>query len=97
MIQPGSLVQNSSLRCLAGNVGINAEPARPGAGVVFLPDVGEIDVADLILVVEGDEQTPVADRNVTWHGVLSRVNNGCSSCKPPTRAALIGYFGNPRW
>ena len=37
------------------------------AGVVFLTDVGEVDVADLVLVVEGDEQSPVPDRDVTGH------------------------------
>ena len=53
---------------LAGDVGVDAEPARPVAGVVLLPDVGEIEVAQLVLVVEGDEQPPVADRDVTRHG-----------------------------
>jgi hypothetical protein len=51
----------------AGDVGVDAEAAGAGAGVVFLPDVGEVNVADLVEVVEGDEQAPVPDRDVTWH------------------------------
>src|SRR5262249_48043552 len=49
------------------NVGEDAKTTRPGAGVVFLPDMGEVDVSDLVLVVERDEQSPVADRNITRH------------------------------
>jgi hypothetical protein len=33
--------------------------------------VGEVEVADLVLVVEGDEQSPVPDRDVTRHGGVS--------------------------
>jgi hypothetical protein len=56
---------------LAGEVTVDAEPAGAGAGVVLLTDVGEVDVANLVLVVEGDEQAPVADGDVTRHGKVS--------------------------
>jgi hypothetical protein len=36
--------------------------------VVLLADVGEVDVADLVAVVERKQQTAVTDRNIAWHG-----------------------------
>jgi hypothetical protein len=35
--------------------------------LVFLADVGEIDVPDLIVAVEGDEELAVAERDVPRH------------------------------
>jgi hypothetical protein len=35
--------------------------------VVLLPDVGKVEVANLVLSVEGDEQSAVSDGDVTWH------------------------------
>ena len=46
-------------------IGPNAEPKRETLGMVLLPDMREIDVADLIFVVEIDQQIAVADGNVT--------------------------------
>jgi hypothetical protein len=54
-----------------GNVGVDAEAAGPGAGVVFLSNVREIDVADLVLVIERQQETPIANRNISWHAKAS--------------------------
>src|SRR2546427_10792188 len=45
----------------------HAEPGRMADRLVFLADVGEIDVADSIVAVEGDEELAVAARNVPRH------------------------------
>jgi hypothetical protein len=60
------------LDAFARDVGVNAKTARPRAGVVFLTDVRVIHVANLVLMVERDEQSSVADRDIAWHvGLLS--------------------------
>ena len=46
-------------------IGPNAEPKRETFSMVLLPDVRKIDIADLIFVVEIDQQIAVADGNVT--------------------------------
>jgi len=52
---------------LPGHLRENAEPTRPVAGVIFLTDVREVDVAQLVALVEGDQETAVTDWDVTWH------------------------------
>ena len=72
---PGRSSRRAAPLCCAGHVGVDAEAARPRAGVVLLPDVREVHVADLVLVVERDQQPAVTDRNVTWHGEASFCTN----------------------
>ena len=36
---------------------MHTKPARPRAGVVLLPDVRKEQVAQLVMVIEGDEQS----------------------------------------
>ena len=55
-----------------GHVGEHAKPARPGAGVVLLPDVREVDVPQLILMIERHQQASVPDRNITRHPLYFR-------------------------
>ena len=43
----------------------NAKPKWKTLRVIFLPDVGKIDVADLVFIVEGDQQVAVSDRNIS--------------------------------
>jgi hypothetical protein len=46
--------------------------------VILLPDVREVDVTDLILMVESDQKSAVTNRNVTRHEgpvVPARSNN----------------------
>src|SRR5205814_8169705 len=50
-----------------GDVGVDAEAARAVARVILLSHVREVDVANLILVIERDEQAAVANRNIAWH------------------------------
>ena len=54
-------------RFQAGHIRVNAKAARACAGMIFLPHMREIDIPDLIAVVEGDEQSPVPNRNIAWH------------------------------
>src|SRR5438093_7385187 len=54
--QPGELPDNP-----------HAEPERIADRLIFLADVGEIDVPDLIVAVEGDEELAVAE----WEGPRS--------------------------
>ena len=74
---------------LAGDVGVDAEAARPGAGVVLLPDVGEVDVADLVLAVEGDEQPAVADGDVTGHESVAFAKGLLHSRRTQPPASLL--------
>jgi len=60
------------------DVGVDAEAAGAGAGVVLLADVGEVDVAQLILMVESDQKASVADRNVTRHAIDPSVGDDVS-------------------
>src|SRR5262249_49129282 len=92
IIRPGKL----PARRIARQLGVNAKAARPRAGMVLLAHVREVNVADLILVVEGDEQFAVPDRNVTGHrgslfggtlGALARATTvACVKdyCRPKT-------------
>jgi hypothetical protein len=50
-----------------GDIRVHAEAARAGAGVVLLPDVGEIDVPKLVLMIERDQQASVPDRDIARH------------------------------
>ena len=59
--------------------------------MVFLADVREVDVADLVLMVEGDEQPPVADRDVTWHELDSFVVVKIFQPAQTPAALLISY------
>src|SRR5438093_1116218 len=45
----------------------HAEPGRMADRLVFLAAMGEIDVADSIVAVEGEEELAVAERNVPRH------------------------------
>src|SRR5439155_21169405 len=45
----------------------HAETARMADRLVFLADVGEIDVPDSIVAVEGEEELAVAERDVPRH------------------------------
>ena len=56
----------------AGEVAKDAEAAGACPGVIFLADVGEEDVADLVLAIEGDQEAAVADGDVTGHAILSK-------------------------
>src|SRR5206468_4383022 len=51
----------------AGDVRVNAEAAGACAGVILLADVGEINIAKLVLMIEGDQQASVAHRNIARH------------------------------
>ena len=46
-------------------IGPHAETKRKALSMIFLPDMREIYVADLIFIVKIDEQAAVADRYVT--------------------------------
>jgi hypothetical protein len=59
---------------LTGDVGVNPESTRSGTGVVLLPDVGVINVANLILAIKGHQQSSIPDGDVTWHEALSFVS-----------------------
>lgn len=47
------------------SVGPHAKAKRKTFGMILLPDVREINIADLIFVVEINEQTAISDRDVT--------------------------------
>jgi len=47
----------------------DAEAARPPSGVVFLADVGEIHVADLVVRIERDQKVAVPDGNISRHAL----------------------------
>jgi len=51
----------------AGHVGEHSESAWSRAPVVLLAHVREVHVPNLVTVVEGDEQPPVAHRDIAWH------------------------------
>jgi hypothetical protein len=67
VVGPAELV----LPVRARHVRVHAEPARPLAGVVLLPDVREVDVPHLVPVVERHQQPAVADGDVTGHALPS--------------------------
>jgi hypothetical protein len=68
---PAGIAGPKELRLmLAGKIGVNPKAARPRAGVVFLPDMGEIKIANLVLMVEGNEELSVPDRDITRHEKL---------------------------
>ena len=52
-----------------GELPVHPHAKAPGMAdrLVFLADVGEIDVADSIVAVEGDEEFAVAERDVPRH------------------------------
>jgi hypothetical protein len=52
---------------LSGDVGVDTEAAGARAGVVFLADVGEVNVADLVLMIERHQQPSVPDGDITRH------------------------------
>src|SRR6185503_4934272 len=66
--RPARVAAPEQLRLvLARQVGVDAKAAGPRPRVVLLPDMREVDVADLVMVIEGNQQLAVADRDVTWH------------------------------
>ena len=79
----------------AGKIAIDAESARARPGVVFLADMREEDVADLVLAVVGDQKAAIADGDVAGHGILSRVYTArCAERTCGTRGALKEVIGN---
>jgi hypothetical protein len=46
---------------------VNAESEGGAAAVVFLPDMGEVDVAHLVLVVKRHQQPAITNGNVSRH------------------------------
>ena len=58
------------------NIAKHPKAAGPRPGVIFLADVREKDVADLVLAVKGDQEASVADRDVAGHGILSKRGPG---------------------
>src|SRR5438067_169303 len=62
---PGGFVarpEQPAAPAAARYVGIDPEAARAAAGVVLLPDVGEVQVSDLVVPVEGHQQPAVHAR-----------------------------------
>ena len=45
--------------------GPHAKPKRESLAVILLPDMRKINVADLVLIVEINEQSAVSDRNIS--------------------------------
>jgi hypothetical protein len=43
------------------------------ADMVFLADMGKIEVPDAVILIETEQQSAVADRNIPWHGYTSQL------------------------
>jgi hypothetical protein len=73
---------------LTGDVGVDAEAAGAGAGVVLLADVRKVDVADLVLVIERHQQPSVPDGNVTRHVRTTFLAKGAACASVLARVRL---------
>src|SRR5438445_5776001 len=67
----------------------HAEPGRMADRLVFVADVGGIDVADSIVAVEGDEELAVADRTVPRHADQLALAKAARYGWPLTRATTF--------
>jgi len=82
---------------LPGDIAVNPETTRTCACVILLSDMGKINVADLISIVEGNQQLAVADWNVSGHvgfPVKSPINGTTEGTCTTELAAILS---SARW
>ena len=65
----------------------DANPKCMSLGVVLLANMRPVDVADLVGLVEVDQQAPVANRKVAWHRPLPN-KVGIATVRPPQSQLL---------